>query len=311
MARAARRSAARPRATVDYGEDHSLGGRPGAQQQLRSPGSAPGSARNDLTESASFRVSSRTGETIDDYRFRGSGSLGACPPPSPPPRHTPPRSRRVRGRRLAHDAFLAPPRAAPPPRAGSAHPRPARRIAAEARQPSSSPRDRPRGGGPGLNPRVASLRESKTMALTDLARSMKESGLVIGLAAGEPDFDTPDAIVEAGCDAYPRGARATPQTPAPPPRARRCARSSASRTDSSTPRTRSSSATGTRRRREEIPSDANAIHVQKVERAPNESRHPSIRRTPPPPSQLTRFISIRTSSPSKPIPVRSSRSPRA
>jgi hypothetical protein len=36
-----------------------------------------------------------------------------------------------------------------------------------------------------LNPRVASLRESKTMALTDLARSMKESGQdVIGLAAG-------------------------------------------------------------------------------------------------------------------------------
>ena len=53
-----------------------------------------------------------------------------------------------------------------------------------------------------LNPRVASLRESKTMALTDLARSMKESGLpVIGLAAGEPDFDTPAAIVEAGCAA--------------------------------------------------------------------------------------------------------------
>jgi aspartate/glutamate/aspartate-prephenate aminotransferase len=66
----------------------------------------------------------------------------------------------------------------------------------------------------GLNPRVASLRESKTMALTDLARSMKESGLpVIGLAAGEPDFDTPDAIVEAGCDAIRRGCtRYSPNT---------------------------------------------------------------------------------------------------
>ena len=65
-----------------------------------------------------------------------------------------------------------------------------------------------------LNPRVASLRESKTMALTDLARSMKESGLpVIGLAAGEPDFDTPDTIVQAGCDAIRGGfTRYSPNT---------------------------------------------------------------------------------------------------
>jgi len=43
-----------------------------------------------------------------------------------------------------------------------------------------------------LNPVVAGLKPSKTMALTDMARSMRESGIdVIGLAAGEPDFDTP------------------------------------------------------------------------------------------------------------------------
>ena len=37
------------------------------------------------------------------------------------------------------------------------------------------------------------------MALTDLARAMKEAGKpVIGLAAGEPDFDTPAPIVAAG-----------------------------------------------------------------------------------------------------------------
>jgi len=43
-----------------------------------------------------------------------------------------------------------------------------------------------------LNPRVANLNESKTVALTDLARTLKERGEdVIGLAAGEPDFDTP------------------------------------------------------------------------------------------------------------------------
>jgi hypothetical protein len=65
-----------------------------------------------------------------------------------------------------------------------------------------------------LNPRVAALRPSKTMALTDKAREMKESGLpVIGLAAGEPDFDTPDAIVRAGCDAIKNGfTRYSPNT---------------------------------------------------------------------------------------------------
>jgi len=50
-----------------------------------------------------------------------------------------------------------------------------------------------------LNPAVAALKPSKTMALTDLARQMREDGVdVIGLAAGEPDFDTPAAIIEAG-----------------------------------------------------------------------------------------------------------------
>ena len=44
-----------------------------------------------------------------------------------------------------------------------------------------------------LNPRVRDLNESKTVALTDLARTLKERGEdVIGLAAGEPDFETPD-----------------------------------------------------------------------------------------------------------------------
>lgn len=65
-----------------------------------------------------------------------------------------------------------------------------------------------------LNPRVAALRPSKTMALTDKAREMKESGIpVIGLAAGEPDFDTPDAIVRAGCYAIKNGfTRYSPNT---------------------------------------------------------------------------------------------------
>ena len=53
-----------------------------------------------------------------------------------------------------------------------------------------------------LNPRVAALKPSKTMALTDLASSMREKGIdVIGLAAGEPDFDTPAQILDAGIQA--------------------------------------------------------------------------------------------------------------
>eukprot|EP00877_Chromochloris_zofingiensis_P000346 jgi/Chrzof1/10311/Cz04g37020.t1 len=65
-----------------------------------------------------------------------------------------------------------------------------------------------------MNPLVASLKVSKTMALTDMARSMRESGVdVIGLAAGEPDFDTPEEIIEAGIQALRDGfTRYTPNT---------------------------------------------------------------------------------------------------
>ena len=65
-----------------------------------------------------------------------------------------------------------------------------------------------------LNPRVAALKPSKTMALTDLATSLREKGVdIIGLAAGEPDFDTPGPIIEAGIDALRQGiTRYTPNT---------------------------------------------------------------------------------------------------
>ena len=50
-----------------------------------------------------------------------------------------------------------------------------------------------------LNERVANLQPSKTVALTDLARAMRDAGEdVIGLAAGEPDFATPRAVGDAG-----------------------------------------------------------------------------------------------------------------
>eukprot|EP00271_Cylindrocystis_brebissonii_P004636 TRINITY_DN16412_c0_g1_i1.p1 TRINITY_DN16412_c0_g1~~TRINITY_DN16412_c0_g1_i1.p1 ORF type:complete len:522 (+),score=72.59 TRINITY_DN16412_c0_g1_i1:840-2405(+) len=57
-----------------------------------------------------------------------------------------------------------------------------------------------------LNPRVESLKVSKTAQLTDAARAMRAAGKpIIELAAGEPDFDTPEAIVEAGMRAIREG----------------------------------------------------------------------------------------------------------
>ena len=53
-----------------------------------------------------------------------------------------------------------------------------------------------------LNPRVAALNPSQTVVLTDKARAMKQEGKpVIGLVAGEPDFDTPKQVIEAGIEA--------------------------------------------------------------------------------------------------------------
>lgn len=53
-----------------------------------------------------------------------------------------------------------------------------------------------------INPVVGAIRPSKTMVLSDLATSLRESGVdVISLAAGEPDFDTPEPVAEAGIQA--------------------------------------------------------------------------------------------------------------
>nr|CAB3465143.1 unnamed protein product [Digitaria exilis] len=63
-----------------------------------------------------------------------------------------------------------------------------------------------------ISPRVSALRPSKTMAITDQATALRQAGVpVIGLAAGEPDFDTPAVIAEAGMNAIRDGAtRYTP-----------------------------------------------------------------------------------------------------
>lgn len=53
-----------------------------------------------------------------------------------------------------------------------------------------------------LSPRVNSVKPSKTVAITDQATALVQSGVpVIRLAAGEPDFDTPSVISQAGIDA--------------------------------------------------------------------------------------------------------------
>ncbi len=59
---------------------------------------------------------------------------------------------------------------------------------------------------PFLAEAVNRVKPSATMALTDKAREMREAGKdVIGLGAGEPDFDTPDHIKEAAIAAIRAG----------------------------------------------------------------------------------------------------------
>ena len=49
-----------------------------------------------------------------------------------------------------------------------------------------------------LASRVSTLTPSTTLAITAKAKEMKESGIdVIGLGAGEPDYNTPENILEA------------------------------------------------------------------------------------------------------------------
>ena len=55
-------------------------------------------------------------------------------------------------------------------------------------------------------PRLSKVKPSPTMRISKLAKEMKAAGKnVIGLAAGEPDFDTPDFIKEAAIAAIRRG----------------------------------------------------------------------------------------------------------
>ena len=56
-----------------------------------------------------------------------------------------------------------------------------------------------------LSKQVTSIKPSPTIAVTQKARELRSQGMdVIGLGAGEPDFDTPDNIKEAAIDAINR-----------------------------------------------------------------------------------------------------------
>ena len=57
-----------------------------------------------------------------------------------------------------------------------------------------------------LADRIARIKPSATIAVADKARALKAAGRnVIGLAAGEPDFDTPENIKEAAIKAIREG----------------------------------------------------------------------------------------------------------
>ena len=57
-----------------------------------------------------------------------------------------------------------------------------------------------------LKDSLSRIKPSATMAVTDKARALKAAGRdVIGLGAGEPDFDTPDNIKQAAIKAIESG----------------------------------------------------------------------------------------------------------
>lgn len=57
-----------------------------------------------------------------------------------------------------------------------------------------------------LAKRITSIEESKTLAVTEKAGQLKAKGIdVVGLSAGEPDFDTPENIKEAAAAALKKG----------------------------------------------------------------------------------------------------------
>lgn len=81
-----------------------------------------------------------------------------------------------------------------------------------------------------VSARIGAISESATLAVDAKAKALKAAGRpVIGFGAGEPDFPTPDYIVDAAVEACrnPKYHRYTPQAGSPssrpPSQRRRCA----------------------------------------------------------------------------------------
>ena len=67
-----------------------------------------------------------------------------------------------------------------------------------------------------LSQRVQRVKPSPTLAVTARAAELRAAGKdIIGLGAGEPDFDTPDHIKAAAIQAIKTAAPATPRWTAP------------------------------------------------------------------------------------------------
>ena len=78
--------------------------------------------------------------------------------------------------------------------------------------PSTPPRSRR------VSHRIGAIAESATLKVDAKAKALKAEGRpVIGFGAGEPDFPTPDYIVEAAVEACrdPKNHRYTPAGPRP------------------------------------------------------------------------------------------------
>jgi aspartate aminotransferase len=57
-----------------------------------------------------------------------------------------------------------------------------------------------------VSARMASIHESKTLKIAAMAKKLTKDGLdIIDMSVGEPDFDTPKHIVEAGCNSLTNG----------------------------------------------------------------------------------------------------------
>lgn len=84
--------------------------------------------------------------------------------------------------------------------------------------------------------RIGRVEPSATLAISNLAAEKEAEGAdIVDLSVGEPDFDTPANVVEAGKDALDAGHTGTPPRTGFPNSKRRSRRSSATTDSTPTP----------------------------------------------------------------------------